>query len=250
MLGQAKSTFFEPEFSTLTGVRSMYTNLQSDFQEAGSGLRRLQMKRFFQNLAGVSLGLVGLLIAPLAKAETTYDFSVNLTQGSVTGTLLGTVDLPFVNPGGTGSGAASSLVLTSIPAGFGALVGGDTATAWADQNANTFTVVNGTITSVEFIADTGAAPANDDLCLNSTANSPTFNGWDCPSGLNELDVHQDVTFGFNENGLAGITFSTPASATPEPGTFGALMIGLGFLVVMLARKSVANHSRPKCVSWN
>ena len=57
------------------------------------------------------------------------------------------------------------------------------------------------------------------------------------AGLNELDVDQNVNFGYNFDGLAGITFTAEASATPEPATFGALMIGLGLLAAMVVRKS-------------
>jgi hypothetical protein len=114
---------------------------------------------------------VGLLFVPLAKAGSIYTFTVNLTSGPTIGTITGTLDLPFVNPGGSGSGAASSLVFTSIPVGFGSLVGGNAATSWANQVTNLFTVVSGTITSDEFFSSTGIAQPSDALCLNSTSSS-------------------------------------------------------------------------------
>ncbi len=172
---------------------------------------------------------VGLIFVPLARAGSIYTFKVDLTIGTVTGTLTGTLDLSFVNPGGSGSGAASSLVFTSIPAGFGSLVGGNAATSWANQVTNLFTVISGTITSDEFFATTGLADPSDVLCLNSTSDSGgTVGGFTCPSHINELHVASGV-FGFNASGLEGITFSLVSSATPEASSlilFGTSLLGL------------------------
>jgi hypothetical protein len=108
------------------------------------------MKRPGLVLAGLSLALVGLLLVPVAKADRAYDLSVDLNGGNINGKLTRMVDPPFVTAGGTGSGAADSLVLTSIPAGFGTLAGGDVLSSWTDQVTDDFTVTSGVITSFAF----------------------------------------------------------------------------------------------------
>jgi hypothetical protein len=188
------------------------------------------------SLAGLSLALVGLLFVPLAEADSIYTFSIGLTSGTDTGTVTGTLDLPFVSPGGSGSGAASSLVFTSIPAGFGSLAGGDTATAWADQVDNLFTVSSGAITSFDFFATTGSADPADVICMNSTGAGTTFGAYTCVAGLNELDGPTSDIFGYNFGGLEGVTFSSPVSSgVPEPGTSSLMLVGVGLMVVMRKR---------------
>jgi hypothetical protein len=162
-----------------------------------------------------AVALAGLLFLPKAKADIMYDFTVPLTEGTVTGTLTGTLDLPFVNAGGSGTGAASSLVLTSFPAGLGALAGGDVVTNWANQVTDIFTVTNGVITSDQFFATTGTADPADVFVLNSTdAVCGTIGAFSCAPLDNELHTAANL-FGFNENGLAGVTF-TPVSVVPAP----------------------------------
>ena len=128
------------------------------------------MKRAGRILGGLTIALVGLLFVPTAKADIIYDFTVPLTSGNVTGTVMGTLDLPFVNSGGSGTGSASSLVLTSFPAAFGTLAGGDTVTSWLHQVTDTFTVTSGTITSFQFFATTASADPADAFSMNSTSS--------------------------------------------------------------------------------
>ncbi len=196
-------------------------------------------------LAGLSLAFVGLLFVPLAKADSIYTFSIGLTSGPDTGTVTGTLDLPFVSPGGSGSGAASSLVFTSIPSGFGSLAGGNTATAWADQVSNQFTVSSGVITSFDFFATTASSDPADVICMNSTGASPSFGSYTCVAGLNELDGPTSSIFGYNLNGLEGVTFSSPVSSgVPEPGTSSLILVGAGLLgLTAVMRKRIKN---PRC----
>jgi hypothetical protein len=181
------------------------------------------MKKFV--LAGcIWISAIGVL-SP-ASAGVIYNFSFSASSGTVTGLLSGTVDLPFLSLGGSGSGASDSLILTTIPAGFGALAGGNVVTSWVDQATNSFTVVAGTITSFTFFAGTAGADPADLLCLNSTTGSAgTIGSFVCPADINELHTNSGV-FGFNSSGLSGVTFSPSTTATPEPGTVALLGSGL------------------------
>jgi hypothetical protein len=183
---------------------------------------------------------IGCVAAPQANA-TEYDFSINLDSGPNTGTVTGTLDLPFVSGSGSGTGGASSLVLTSIPASFGTLGGGDFVTSWADQVTNTFTVTSGAITSFEFMAVTsGDTSVGDYFGINSTGSSAgSFGGWVLPGDLNELSETASI-FGYNYGGAGGVTFS--ASATPLPSTWTMLIAGfagLGFFAYRGTRKNAA-----------
>jgi hypothetical protein len=183
--------------------------------------------------------LLSVFIAS-AQADISENFSVDLTIGNALGTVTGTVDLPFVNAGGTGSGAADSLLLTSIPAGFGTLAGGNNVTNWADEVTNTFTVTAGAVTSFEFLAVTsGNNSIGDYFCLNSTGLSGgSIGGWGCPIGLNELS-ETAATFGFDFGGASGVTFTPSASTTPEPSFLIPTLTMVLFLIAFVARKRVA-----------
>ena len=189
-------------------------------------------------IRNLTLLLLSVFIAS-AQADISENFSVDLNNnmGTVLGIVTGTVDLPFVNAGGTGSGAADSLLLTSIPAGFGTLAGGNDVTSWADQVTNTFMVTGGAITSFEFLAVTsGNNSVGDYFCINSTGGSAgLIGGWGCPGDLNELS-ETAATFGFNFGGASGVTF-TPSSATPEPSFLIPTLTMVLFLTVFVARKT-------------
>jgi hypothetical protein len=195
----------------------------------------------FKQAASVAIAILACTLAMPANGSALYNFSINLSQGTVNGTVTGTLDLPFINAGGTGTGAADSLVLTSVPAGFGAFVS-NTVTSWADQEDNSFTVSAGVITSVLFWALTNGTSTANELCLNSTgSDTGTFGGYFCPAGLNLLQSDGN-TFGYNFNGLAGITF-TASTATPEPGTNGMILLGIASLCLAARRynKGIGAH---------
>lgn len=68
------------------------------------------------------------------------------------------MDLPFVGAGGSGTGAASNLTITSYPAGV-ALDPNNVATTWTTVVDNTFTVTAGAVTSFQFFSDGVPEPA-------------------------------------------------------------------------------------------
>jgi hypothetical protein len=191
--------------------------------------------------AYLGIAVIGTVLALPANADVIFNFSANLTSGDALGTITGTLDLPFVNAGGSGSGATDALILTSIPAGFGPLGsfgGGANVTGWADQVSNTFTVTAGVITSFDFMAVTNSDDSlGNYLCLNSTGGSGgSIGGWVCPAGLNELS-ETSATFGYNFGGLSGVTFTaTTSSSTPEPATIGTMLFGLPALYLAMRRK--------------
>ena len=191
------------------------------------------MKRDWKIIVGLSVAFIALLLAPMAKADSIFDFSVDLTGGNVAGIVTGVIDLPFAS----GSGAAASLVLTSIPAGFGALVGGNTVTLWLDQVVNSFTVVSGTITAYDFGADTGPTLIGTDyFAISNSAGSANDGSWSFPSDYNSLQAQGGYVFGQVSSATA-VTFS---SSIPEPVTGSLMLMGLGLLrlmVVMRKRKA-------------
>ncbi len=184
------------------------------------------MKDFAVRLL-MSVAALGLISAS-AKANVVYDFSVYLELGPVNGTLDGSFDLSFLAPGGSGTGAASSLNLADIPAGLGSFSEGNDATQWTNVIDNSFTVDNGTITSIEFFATTAAADPADVLCLNSNSTD-NFGAYTCWAGLNEVQVDNTDNYGYDFSGLSAVAF-TPEAATPEPSEMA--LVGLGVLAVL------------------
>ena len=176
------------------------------------------MKRVGQILVGLSGALGALYFAPIGQADVIYDFSVNLTIGTP-GTLTGTIDLPCVGPGGTGT-CGGTLTITSTPAGIGALAGGNIVTAWANQVENSFVVIGGAVETYDFFADTGPAGngSSDYLCLNFTGNVDVNNKWDCGS-LDGIAVGGGAIESFSEDhSLTPNVSFTPVAVVPPTGT--------------------------------
>jgi len=196
------------------------------------------------HLAGVALFAAATLAAGGASA-TVYDFTANLTFGPNLGAMTGTVDLPFVSGQGSGTGAASTVTLTGLPAGL-TLDDGLVATDWAQQVINIFTVTNGSITAFQFNAVV-AHPGTSDLCLNTGA---TFfgGGFTCPHNLifigDGLDRFRGGGgFGYNILGANGITFTAEAETgtegVPEPATWGLMIGGFGMAGAAMRRRKAA-----------
>jgi hypothetical protein len=192
------------------------------------------MKRIWKLSAGRSLSLIVLLGLPSAKADVIYDFSVNLSSGSAPGTVTGKIDLPFVSLDGSGSGAASSLVLTSFPMGIGTL-SSNTVTSWAHQLADAFTVTSGAVTSYYFAADTSGDPSADFFQMNNTSNTRTDGVWTILANEAALD-HTVFNFAYAFSPV--VTF-TPATVVPEPSSLPLLAGCLFSLFAMALRRKRA-----------
>lgn len=196
------------------------------------------MKRFSTVLRSCLMA-AGLATVSSAQATLLFDFTLPFTSGPVPGTLTGNLTLTFVSAGGSGTGAASQLAFTSIPAGFAPLAGGNTPTAWANQVANSFTVTNGVITDFAFFAVTGPNSGDDAFAMNSTNSSlGTFGSWGAVAHLNELSQTVN-TFGYNFDGYAGVSFtpSSPGESVPVPGTLSLVLAAAAGLSVRRARAS-------------
>ena len=182
----------------------------------------------------VCWGCLAILFCAFAKADIIDTFSFSGTL-DVAGTITGTIDLPFVNPGGSGTGAASSIVITSFPSGLGTFSAGLTVTNWALQEVNTFTVSSGTITSFDFFALSDVTTSANLFCLNSTTTvTPAPSVYACPADLNLLESSQ-IVYTQNLLGASGVTFS-PASSAPEPASIWLGESGLGCCVLLALRR--------------
>jgi hypothetical protein len=164
-----------------------------------------------------------------AAQASTYHFSFNGTGGVTPGVVEGDIVLGFDN----GTGAASSVTLTSFPASFGALPEGNIATNWTSQFSNSFTVTGGMITMYNFFAITGNTSSGTELCLNNSGIEGSGNGRGCPNTLQYLGDGSSTTSAWAWNSLQ----ITP-SAVPVPAA--AWLLGSGLLgLAGFARKRKA-----------
>jgi hypothetical protein len=175
-------------------------------------------------------------LAASANAQVTYDFTANLVgaAGGSSGVWTGNVTFNWLTFGGSGSGAAASLITTAVPAGVGNSAQGLNALLWSTIGSNSFTVNSGVITAFAFGAI--STPDNYVLCMNS---GPAFSlppSAQCPVNYNRVGV----LFGpraDNFDGIQGVSFrARPATVVPEPSTYALIGTGLAGLAFVRRRR--------------
>jgi len=170
----------------------------------------------------IQLGVLAVALsaatAGKTRAEQIFDFSFSNTIGNVPGTVTGQVVLPF---DGNGTGAASEVLITSVPGALSIVGSIDDATNWQDQIYNGFTVFNGQITHLD--------PSFDALYyLNPPYSTPYVQLTLDTIGYNELlynsPPHEPQIEVENQGGLSALHFER-VSSTPEPTTITLLASG-------------------------
>ena len=182
-----------------------------------------------------------ILGASLQAATLNLSFSSDWLS-TVAGTVDFTVTIPGIANGGSGTAAASSVLITSAP--FSVYSGLET-TAWAQQFQNSWTLTNGQLTSATFeaadyVSDVAAAQAGhplDIFVVNTTAATygPLMSG-----GVQDpaytVQLFEQGSWVNDEESLAGISFPNPpqehpASTTPEPAGFWLMEAGIVIVFV-------------------
>lgn len=166
----------------------------------------------------------------LASASAVFSFTFNNEDGSVAGSVSGTVELPD----GDGTFAALNLIITSAPAALAQAVPVDLAD-FAQIDENTFTVVGGAV-NVAASHFFGIFPGfNSAFALNGTAFGA--------GGRSFLD-QQPVAFlgepGTLDRDSSSLRF---AAVVPAPGSLAVLGLGLAALGVMRRRAPVLLPAR-------
>ena len=166
-----------------------------------------------------------------ANAGTIFTFSFSNVLGNVPGSVTGTITLDFVTlVSDSGTGSASSIVITSAPAAVLPLDEGNVVTNWTVQAMNTFTVASGVISGYQFGASAGiASPTDSVFCLNSGALFGPFGSYVCTA--NETGPGDGTNFVFNQGVLPAVTFERVTSV-PEP-TQSFLLAGIGVIAVVV-----------------
>lgn len=178
--------------------------------------------------------LAVVLTSGMARAASfNFAFSNDPSLGNVAGTVTGElIGLPF-----NGTGAATSVLIDSYPAGlvqFGSYPTPFDVLAWSGGffNENSFTVANGVIVSGAFSLSNANA---DQLFINSACCGG--------AGTNFLDIGSgDDLYVWNDNGMGreGVTFTSAGSGIPEPGTM--VLLGAGLVCLSVRRVWKKRHA--------
>ncbi len=157
--------------------------------------------------------------AEAAEAMSFFNFTFDNENGSVAGTVEGTIELPD----GDGTFAASSVLVTSAPTALGYTLPVELVSSnfsGNTNNTNSFTVLGGEITDLNF------AGAN--------ITEGLFLSWDGLGGLTFLNTVGAGGFGNGVTDLDGSTLTfTAANTQPVPTPAAVLpgLLGMGFSAI-------------------
>jgi PEP-CTERM motif-containing protein len=175
--------------------------------------------------------MTAAVVAPQNANALAFFFSFTNDVGNVSGTVTGEV-FGLTN---NSTSSATLVELLSWPSGLvpsanqSFYVPPINVTSWATQDINTFTVLDGQVTSGSFHADNSNSVSDlDRLYLNAGT---------CTSGPS----CSFLSLGSNDgqyvwHGVDGTTFTTAISAVPEPSTWAMLLIGFAGVGFMAYRR--------------
>lgn len=145
--------------------------------------------------------------------DTTDPSVANGVAGTVTGRILGLPD--------DGTGGALQVLIDSYSPN-GTLAGPVDANAWlfSSDYWNSFTVENGEIVAALFRNDDFTFGGDDQLFINFLL------GYSGNTNYVSLDSGNTTSI-WNNQGMAGVTFTRIDAAVPEPGTWALMLFGFG-----------------------
>jgi hypothetical protein len=197
----------------------------------------MNIRKKAQLLAKIGGGCVAFLVCLTGvESANALDFTFSFTN--INGNVPGTVEGIIGGLTDNSTSAATSLELTSFPAGLGTANDGTNVLGWGSTFINQFTVTNGSITAADFVAvglSSGLCIDNNVLCFSGFNAAPS-------SATNILTFNAASNVVSNSNGFSGVTFNASSTAVPfefSP-TLGLLLVGSLFGSNHFYRKYKAN----------